>query len=1112
MSKNLSITVLTLAVLGLAPGCRQSPTESAPLFQEMPTQTTGVTFANNLKEDETFNLVEYLYFYNGGGVAVGDINNDGLADIYLSANQQSNKLYLNKGNWTFEDITEQAGVASPGSWKTGVTMADVNGDGLLDIYQCRLGDYKGIQGQNQLFINNGDQTFTERAAEYGLDFKGFSTQAAFLDMDLDGDLDMYLLNHSVHTERSYGRAGLRKYDDAKAGDRLYRNDQGKFRPITREAGIYSSQIGYGLGIGISDINTDGWPDIYISNDFNENDYLYLNTRDKTGKGPQFREVIQDAIGHTSRFSMGNDLADYNNDGLVDIISLDMLPNDEVVIKRSAGDDSYEIYNLKLQFGYGRQFTRNALQLNNGVSDSGLPSFSEIGQIAGVHATDWSWAPLFADYDNDGWKDLFISNGIRRRPNDMDYINFISNEEVREGLQNNPEISDQRLIDEMPDGAVPNYFFKNNGNLTFQDVSRAWGMRTPTLSNGSAYADLDNDGDLDLVVNHINQPASLYQNGTRTTQADTTNHYLHIALKGNSANTFGIGATVTVYAPGKQMLLENYLTRGFQSSVPPLLHFGLGKSSMIDSIRVIWPSGKTQRLANVNSNQRLELKESEATEEYTYARVAPQPILSQASTVFSFDFSHRENDFNDFNSAFLLPHKISREGTPITVADVDGDGLEDVYLGNAFGTPGSLFLQKKKGFIQSKQPAFEQAAPHEETNALFFDANGDGHPDLYIVTGSNEASQSKASLYDLLFINDGKGNFSTQPKRLPLFAQHGSVATAGDFDHDGDLDLFIGGRTIPAQYGKAPESYLLQNDGNGFFTDVTPSSLRNIGMVTDAQWAHLDKDSFPELVLVGEWMPITIFKNKSGKLDATAPLTLKHTSGWWKSLEVVDIDGDGDLDFLAGNQGENTRHRPTPELPLHLYAQDFDANGSLDPILAYTTSQGTFPLPTRDELIKQVPSFKKQFVKHQDYAGKTMEAILGQAVIQKSLHLQATLFSSVVVMQTGAYTFSVQKLPLSAQFTPIYALCTADINQDGKLDLLLGGNNFSASPYFGTYDAGKGLVLLGNGKGNFTPLGMQTSGINVPGEIRTIKSVATPEKPLFIFGINNDKPVFYTLNP
>ncbi|MFM8361173.1 MAG: FG-GAP repeat domain-containing protein, partial [Haliscomenobacter sp.] len=482
---------LLLALMG---ACK--PNGPAPLFEELPRSQTGVSFSNDLTENEAFNLIEYLYFYNGGGVALGDINNDGLVDIYFSANQKENALYLNRGNWQFENITQQAGVASPGGWKTGVTMADVNCDGLLDIYQCRLGDYKGIQGRNQLFLNNGDLTFSEQAAAYGLDFKGFSTHSAFLDYDLDGDLDMYLLNHSVHTERSYGRAALRAYEDPKAGDRLYRNDNGHFEPLTREAGIYSSHIGYGLGVGVADVNNDGWPDLYVSNDFSENDYLYLNNGEKTGDGPAFREVMQQSIGHTSRFSMGNDLADYNNDGWVDILSLDMLPQDEVVIKRSAGDDPYEIYDLKLKFGYGRQFTRNTLQLNAGVREDGLPVFSEIGQIAGVHATDWSWSALFADYDLDGWRDLFISNGIRRRPNDMDYINFISNEEAPGGLKNNPDLSDKRLVDEMPDGAVPNYFFKNKGDLTFRDVSREWGMDSPTLSNGAAYADLDNDGDLD----------------------------------------------------------------------------------------------------------------------------------------------------------------------------------------------------------------------------------------------------------------------------------------------------------------------------------------------------------------------------------------------------------------------------------------------------------------------------------------------------------------------------------------------------------------------------------------------------------------------------------------
>ena len=1098
-----------LLVLALLAACQNN--RPAPLFEELPQSKTGVSFSNDLTENEAFNLIEYLYFYNGGGVALGDINNDGLVDIYFSANQKENALYLNRGNWQFENIAQQAGVASPGGWKTGVTMADVNGDGLLDIYQCRLGDYKGVQGRNQLFLNNGDLTFSEQAAAYGLDFEGFSTHSAFLDYDLDGDLDLYLLNHSVHTERSYGRAALRTYEDPKAGDRLYRNDKGHFTPLTREAGIYSSHIGYGLGVGVADVNNDGWPDLYVSNDFSENDYLYLNNGAKTGGGPAFREVVQQSIGHTSRFSMGNDLADYNNDGWVDILSLDMLPQDEVVIKRSAGDDPYEIYDLKLKFGYGRQFTRNALQLNTGVREDGTPVFSEIAQVAGVHATDWSWSALFADYDLDGWRDLFISNGIRRRPNDMDYINFISNEEAPGGLKNNPNLSDKRLVDEMPDGAVPNYFFKNKGDLTFRDVSREWGMDSPTLSNGAAYADLDNDGDLDLVVNHINQAASLYRNGQVERAAPGSSAYLQIVPKGEGPNPFGVGLKAIAYAGDKRWTAENYPSRGFQSSVPPVVHLGLASIQKLDSLRLIWPGGNTQLLRDVPCNQALTVSLADAGQKYTYQQAAPPGLLQALPGLFPAEVQHLENDFNDFNSAFLLPHKLSREGPPIAVADVNGDGLEDIYMGHAAGGSGSLLLQGKNGLARSPQPVFAPADAREETDCLFFDANGDGFPDLYLVTGGNEENRDPVLLYDRLLLNDGQGRFREQEGRLPAVAQHGSVAVAADLDQDGDQDLFIGGRSVPARYGQAPTSYLLRNDGKGNFSDATAAlapDLGSVGMVSDAHWADLDGDTWPELVLVGEWMPITVFRNEKGKLTRSTPEGLAQSNGWWRCLALADLDGDGDLDIIAGNQGENTRRVPSPKRPLHLYADDYDGNGSLDPILAYTNAQGVFPVATKDELIKQVPMFKKKYVRHQEYAGKTVGEILGKEALQKSLHLEAFRFASAWIENKGKLSFAFHTLPLPAQFAPVYAILATDLNRDGHPDLLLGGNEYSCAPYFGSYDAGMGLALLGDGKGRFRALSPGESGLYVPGETRRIAAMTFQGKPVYVFARNDERPLGY----
>lgn len=1104
-----------LAAVFFLQSCEKSQLGS-PLFKEASSNHTGVTFSNMLTEDEEFNLIEYLYFYNGGGVAIGDINNDGLTDIYLSANQQDNKLYLNKGGWEFEDITEKAGVAAAGPWKTGVVMADVNGDGFLDIYQCRVSSYKGTQGANQLFINNGDLTFSEKASVYGLDFKGFSTQAAFFDYDLDGDLDMYLLNHSVHTERSYGKATLRNYDDGLAGDRLFRNDNSKFVSVTKEAGIYSSHIGYGLGVGISDVNNDGWPDIYVSNDFNENDYLYLNNGPNSEGLVTFTESIEKMIGHTSRFSMGSDLADYNNDGLIDIVSLDMLPDDEEVIKRSAGDDSYEIYSLKLKFGYARQFARNSLQLNTGVAGNGMTGFAEIGQLAGIHATDWSWAALFADYDNDGHKDLFISNGIKRRPNDMDYINFLSDRGIPDGLANNPDLSDKRLVDEMPDGAVHNYLFKNNGDLTFSDASERWGMDTPTLSNGAAYGDLDNDGDLDLVVNNINRKASLYRNNTYESGGVPGPSYLKVMTVGKGKNPYGIGARVIAYARGKMFVQENYTVRGFQSSVSPLLQFGLGDVQTLDSLRVIWPGGKTQLLKDIKVNRTLQVEEAVATAFHPFAQPFKPALLLDISDSLLLDFAHIENNFNDFNREFLIPHVISREGPALAVADVNGDSLDDFYIGNAAGSAGALFLQSVDSprFRKSPMPLPAKSSQMEETAALFFDANGDGFPDLYIVAAGNELAPPHKALNDRLLINDGSGSFTDRSDWLPTTYQHGAVAVAADFDQDGDEDLFVGGRVVPGQYGINPRSYLLTNDGSGRFTDATASlapALSEVGMVTDAAWTDLDGNGYPDLVVVGEWMPITIFSNNSGRLtQATAP-GLAGTEGWWKTLAVADIDNDGDNDFIVGNLGENTRHKPTTEYPVLLYLSDFDTNGSLDGILAYSTPEGVFTVSTKDELIRQIPSLKKEFVKHRDFAGKTVEEVFGEEALAQSIQLKANTFQSVYIENQGAAGFRVTPLPLQAQFAPIAALCVFDFNGDGNADILAGGNDFGASPYFGTYDAGRGLVLLGNGKGQFTPVGPGRSGLNVGGAIKEIKIVASGKKLLIVIARNNDKPLIYTVN-
>lgn len=1083
----LWLPLMALCFAGCGPNTR---------FEEIPPAESGLDFSNDLTENENFNLIDYLYFYNGGGVAVGDINNDGLDDIYFSANQKPNQLYLNKGNFQFENITEKAGVAAEGDWKTGVTMVDINADGLLDIYVCQLGDYKGISGKNQLFINNGDLTFTERAAEYGLDFKGFSTHAAFFDYDNDNDLDVYLLNHSVHTSRSYGRSDLRNEMDSLAGDRLFRNDGARFTDVTKEAGIYSSHIGYGLAVGLSDVDMNGFTDIYISNDFHENDYLYLNNGDGT-----FTESISDRIDHTSRSSMGNDIADYNNDGWPDIISLDMLPEDEVIVKMSAGEDPYDIYQLKLGFGYEKQFARNTLQLNLGRG-----KFSEQGILAGVHATDWSWAPLFADFDNDGHKDLFISNGIVRRPNDMDYINFISNDNIPSGPANNPDITDAEIAAMMPEGAVVNYLYRNKGDRTFEDVSAAWGLTRQTYSNGSAYADFDNDGDLDLVVNNINAPATLMKNNTRESAEPNTANYLKLKLQGSKGNPNGIGTRILAYAGENTILQEAFVTRGYQSSVAHDIIIGLGEVTQLDSLRIVWPGGASELRTEVPANQLLTVDQAGAKGNFRLKSTSSTPLLV-IDTLSGPHFTHRENLFVDYNREYMIPHISSEEGPKMALGDVNNDGLQDLYIGGATYNEGILFLQSADGrFIKSDQPAFAEELAYEELGVQFFDANGDGHQDVYIVSAGNEFEFPHPMTLDRLFLNDGEGNFSLAEDALPKVYQHGSVVRAHDFDKDGDMDLFIGGQVVPGKYGVVPISVLLQNDGTGKFMNMTDSlapQLKHAGMIKDALWTDINADGWDDLMVVGEWMPIKVFINQQGRL-VDEPITgLEKSYGWWNSLDAADIDGDGDLDYLAGNLGLNSKLKADMSNPVRMYINDFDLNGQIDPIITYMDGGREYPIATKDELVKQMPIIRKNYVRHVDYAGRSVAEIFSEKGIKGSNIFAATTFASSVIENLGNGQFALRPLPLMAQVAPIVAMAVYDLNGDGHPDIISGGNREGVSPYFGTYDASKGLVMLGDGKGGFRALWPEESGILIDGEIRDIEVVETATGPLIIFTRNDD---------
>ncbi|MCL6259232.1 VCBS repeat-containing protein [Aquiflexum sp. TKW24L] len=1071
--------------------------QTEPLFESLSPKKTGIDFTNILTETEEFNIIEYLYFYNGGGLAVGDINNDGLLDIYFSSNQLPNKLFLNKGNMVFEDITEHSGVGSPGPWKTGITMVDINGDGLLDIYVCRLGDWKGITGKNELYINNGDLTFTESANLYGLDFQGFSTQAAFFDYDGDGDLDMYLLNHAVHTENSYGRASLRYMDSGPEGDRLYRNNSEKgvkrFNPVTNEAGIFSSQIGYGLGIGIADVNNDGWPDIYVSNDFNENDYLYINQGNGT-----FKESSKNALTYTSRFSMGNDLADFNNDGWIDIISLDMLPEDEIVQKMSAGEDSYEIYQLKLNFGYGRQTTRNSLQLNNANG-----TFSEIGQLAGVNATDWSWSPLFADFDNDGWKDLFISNGIARRPNDMDYINFITNPEIKEGLVQRPDISDLKISGQMPPGEVPNYFFKNSRNLTFENVSMAWGISEATISNGAVYADLDNDGDLDLIVNHINQPSEIFENKLNQLPGGEKPSFLKIRFEGSGYNKFGIGARVEAYVNGLKIIQENFTSRGFQSSVAPEINLGLGKTNSIDSLKIIWPSGKRETLINIEVNKLLTVKEENALLVSIPQIEKPLSLLQKLSSEETgLEFLHVEDDYNDFNKEPLLPHKLSHEGPAFAIGDVNGDGLEDIFIGGASGQESRLFIQNKNGkFLHSEQEILKKDLESEDTYAAFLQGKTKGFANLLLLKGGNMPAISNSSK---VLLNQGQGSYS-ESIELPIDPDNQfSVALPQDIDGDGFLDLFVGGRNVTGKYGELPRNYILRNSGNGTYVDITSQiapELASIGMVKSASWVDLDQDGNMDLVVVGEWMPISILMHRDGKLvNETEKFGLSKTSGWWNSVEIGDLNGDGFPDLVLGNLGLNSRLKASPEAPVRMYVKDFDGNGSLEQILTYHIDGNEYTIATRDELVKQIPVLKKDFVRHSDFAGKTVKQIFKNFQLEEAKLFEAKKFESVILFNNGGKGFTIQPLPIEAQFAPIQAILMEDINEDGILDLILGGNITAVSPYFGAYQGSHGLALKGNGDGSFSL--MENGKLGISGDLKHIRSIKVKNETWILF-VKND---------
>jgi enediyne biosynthesis protein E4 len=1010
------------------------------LFSEVPSSTTNITFRNDLKEKKGLSILYYLYYYNGGGVSVGDINNDGLADIYFTANSKgNNKLYLNKGNFEFEDITVKAQVEGTADWCTGSTMVDINSDGYLDIYVSTVSNRYGLTGHNELFINNKDNSFTERSADYGLNTSCFTTQSAFFDFDHDGDLDCYILNQSHHPHANIVDTGNRKKYDTLSGDRLYRNDMNtvvrKFTDVSAEAGIYQSSLGYGLGLAVADINNDGWDDIYIGNDFHENDYYYVNNRNGT-----FTESGASHFRHYSRFSMGNDVADYNNDGQPDIITVDMLPPDEKTLKTYGSDENPDIYKVKLELrGYQNQYSKNCLQRNNG---DGV-SFSETALQSGVAATDWSWAPLFADFDNDGNKDLLVSSGIVKRPVDLDFIRFADKRKM-EGLDETDKY-DTETIDAMPDGDSHPFLFRGDGNMTFKDVSSDWGtQKFHGCSNGASYADLDNDGNLDLVLNCLNAPALILRNDS------PEKNYISISFKGDSLNTMGVGAKAYLFTGSKIQYQQLTPVRGFMSSVPYQLHFGLDTISHIDSLLVVWPNQKCQVIKNPAINKLFTANSNEAKSDFAYRNFFPkkEELMEDISARVKTNWSHIENDFFDYNVQYLIPHGLSARGPKLAVADVNKDGLDDFYACGARFQPGVMMIQQKDGtFRESDTALFNTYAISEDVDAVFFDANGDSFPDLFVITGGNELPANELALLDRLYINDGTGHFTKKESAMSVVYENKSCVTVADVENDGDQDIFVGNLANPTKYGMPTTSYLFINDGKAHFTKAGDNiiPLYQLGMVTAASFTDIDNDGWKDLIVTGEWMPVKVFKNNKGKFSA---MDIPASTGLWQSLLPTDVNGDGFTDILAGNWGWNNKFWSGKNGPLKLYIKDFDNNGSTEQIMAYTINGKEYPFLAKDELERALPVLKKAYLKYSEVAGKTVQYIFYDLFKDYS-ELKAEVLSSSCFINDGKGNFKRVDLPQELQLAPVFSFAPFDHNTNTWLAC---GNFYNVIPYEGRYDA------------------------------------------------------------